>query len=101
VSLHSSLSDKVLFFHLTDKECATSYGADSTPAVLIFRKFDNSDKPLVFNGNWETEPLVDWITASSLPTLIDFSEEYVDSVFGQKKAAIILFRKEEDSDKNF
>jgi hypothetical protein len=85
---------------LNDKECASSYGAQAEPALLIFRKFDNSG-PLVYSGNWENEPIIDWITTSSVPTLIEFSDEYVDSIFGQKRAVIILFRNQDDNSSEF
>jgi hypothetical protein len=80
IASHASVSDKFAFVHLNDKECATSYGAQSTPALLVFRKFDNS--PLVFDGSWETNPIVDWLTTSSVPTLIEFSEDYIEPIFG-------------------
>jgi hypothetical protein len=66
---------------LHDKECATAYGAKSTPALLVFRKFDNS--PVIFDGSsWETNPVVEWLTGSAVPTLIEFSEEYIEPIFG-------------------
>jgi hypothetical protein len=95
IANHAAVSDKFSFVHLNDKECATSHGAQSTPALLVFRKFDNS--PLVFDGSWETTPIVDWLTASSVPTLIEFSEDFIEPIFGQKKAAIVLFRNIEDA----
>lgn len=95
----ASVSDKFAFVHLSDKECATSYGAQSTPAVLVFRKFDNS--PLVFDGEWETEKIVNWLTTSSVPTLIEFSEDYIEPIFGQKKPAIVLFRNKDDHDTDY
>lgn len=39
--------------------------------------------------------------ASSVPTLIEFSEDYIEPIFGQKKPAIFLFRGKEDEDKPF
>jgi len=62
---------------------------------VLFRKFDQS--PLVFSGNWETTPIVDWLVGGSVPTLIDFSEDYIEPIFGQKKTALFLFRNKEDS----
>jgi len=85
--------------HLNDKECAASFGANTLPAVVLFRKFDES--PLVFSGNWETTPIVDWLVGGSVPTLIDFSEEYIDPIFGQRKSALFLFRKKDDKDSAF
>lgn len=45
--------------------------------------------------------MVDFLMASSVPTLIEFSEDYIDPIFGQRKAAIFLFRNKEDADQDF
>jgi len=47
----------------------------------------------VYSGNWEVTPIIDWSLGHSVPTLIDFSEDYIDPIFGQKSAALFLFRK--------
>jgi len=33
-----------------------------------------------------------WLSASAVPTLIVFSEDYIEPIFGERKAAIFLFR---------
>jgi hypothetical protein len=38
---------------------------------------------------------------ASVPTLIEFSEDYIEPIFGQRKSAIILFRNKEDSESDF
>jgi hypothetical protein len=52
---------------------------------------------LVFSGNWEVTPIVDWMVAASVPTLIEFSEDYIEPIFGQKQSAIFLFRDKADA----
>ena len=94
-----SVGDKFTFVHSNDEAAAKSYGATKLPAVVLFRKFDES--PLVFSGNWETTPLVDFMVSSSVPTLIDFSDDYIEPIFGQRKAALFLFRSKEDSDADY
>lgn len=39
--------------------------------------------------------------AQSVPTLIEFSEEYIEPIFGQRRAALMLFRSKSDSDSAF
>jgi hypothetical protein len=80
VNAHPSVSEKFQFFHIDDKSCAASYGASSGPTVTVIRKFDES--PISYSGNWETAPLVDFLSAASIPTLIDFSEDYIEPIFG-------------------
>lgn len=99
VAQNPSVAEKYQFFHINDKECAASFGASSTPALVLFRKFDES--PLVFSGNWETTPAVDWLMSSSVPTLIDFSEDYIEPIFGQRQPALFLFRSASDSSSDF
>ena len=89
VNSHPSVSEKFQFFHVNDKACAAAHGASSTPAFVVVRKFDES--PVAYTGNWETSPIVDWLASTSSPTLIDFSEDYIEPIFGQKSAALFLF----------
>lgn len=84
---------------MNDKECAASFGATNLPALVLFRKFDQS--PLVFSGNWDVTPVVDWLVGSSVPTLIEFSEDYIEPIFGQRKSAVVLFRNQEDADSDY
>lgn len=94
-----TVGDKFQFFYINDEAVAKQYGAEKLPALVLFRKFD--DSPLVFSGNWETTPVVDFLVSSSVPTLIDFSEDYIEPIFGQRKPALFLFRNKEDSDADF
>lgn len=93
------MSEKYQFYHLNDKECAAKFGASSTPALVLHRKFD--DSPLVYSGNWESTPIIDWMTASSVPTLIVFSEDYIEPIFGQRNPALFLFRSNSDAEAPF
>ena len=70
----------------------------SDSAIVLFRDFDT---PLVYSGAFESSPIVDFILANSVPTLINFSEDYIEPIFGQRKSAIFLFRSSSDSDKDF
>lgn len=99
VATNPSVGDKYQFFHINDEATAKSYGATKLPAIVLFRKFDES--PLVYSGSYETTPVVDFLVSSSVPTLIDFSEDYIEPIFGQRKAALFLFRDPEDSNADF
>jgi hypothetical protein len=61
---------------------------------VVFRKFDGS--PVVYGGNWEVTPVVSWLQESSIPTLIEFSEDYIEPIFGQKSPALFLFVRKGD-----
>jgi hypothetical protein len=85
--------------NLNDKECASANGASAFPTIVLFRQFDTS--PVQHDGNFDTQHTVDWLVSSSVPTLIEFSEDYIEPIFGQKQAAIFLFRTKEDSNSAF
>ena len=36
-----------------------------------------------------------------VPTLIDFSDDYIEPIFGQRKPALFLFRSTEDDESDF
>jgi hypothetical protein len=96
---NTQVSEKFQFFHINDDACAKKFGAQSTPAVALFRKFDVS--PIFFEGTLVTENLVQWMKTSMVPTLIEFTEEYIEPIFGQKKAALFLFRAPGDASSDF
>ena len=94
LNVHPTVSEKFQYFHVNDKACAASHGASGSPALVVFRKFDNS--PITYTGNWEVTPMVNWLSESSIPTLIDFSEDYIEPIFGQKSPALFLFVRKGD-----
>lgn len=98
-AIDPKVSEKFNFYHSSDKECATSFGAKDLPAFVLFRKFDES--PLVFNDNVEVASLTGWMSKSGVPTVIEFSEDFIEPIFGERKDAIILFRDNEDADSDF
>lgn len=90
---HPSVADNFKFLH-TDAACAAEYGATADAAVL-FRNFDES--PVVAPAEWQADKLVDFMQANSTPRFITFSEDYIEPIFGHRRAAIILFTEETDS----
>jgi protein disulfide-isomerase A1 len=89
VASNPAVSEKYVFVHSTDKDCAKEHGADSLPALVAFRKFDTPT--VVYHGNCEVTPVVEFLENTSVPTLIEFSEDYIEPIFGQRKSAIFLF----------
>lgn len=76
----SSVSENFIFFHIDNKECAVAHGASDLPALGLFRKFDES--PLFYKGSWESPQIVEWAQGLSVPTVIEFSEEFIEPIFG-------------------
>ncbi len=99
VAQNPTVAEKFQFYLVTDKECASQNGAQATPGLVLFRKFDSPK--VAFSGNFETTPVIDFLLAQSVPILIEFSEDYIEPIFGQRKAAIFLFRGAKDQDSAF
>ena len=88
--------DNYLFFH-AHGDCADAHGAKSH-GLTIFRNFDKS--PIHYNGELATAEINSWIDKSSIPILIEFSEEYIEPIFGKGNPAVILFTNERESEFN-
>lgn len=96
-SKDASVADDFAFFHTADKECASKFGT-SAPGVALIRTFD--DSPLSYVAT-DGEPmavsdLIIFATGNSVPTLITFSEDYIESIFAKKNAALMLFADDND-----
>jgi len=59
VAQDGTVGEKYQFFHINDKECASSFGVSNFPGLVLFRKFD--DSPLVYSGDWSKETIVEWL----------------------------------------
>lgn len=69
-------------------ECATGLGA-TFPGLTIFRQFDEK----VLHTADFSDATAKWVSASTVPILQEFSEDSIEGIFGERKQAIILFRK--------
>jgi protein disulfide-isomerase A1 len=90
-----AISEKFAFFHSTDADCASKYGA-SAPGLVLSRNFDES--PVAYSGTANEDDIVAFAKKSSVPQLITFSEDYIEPIFGDHLPAAILFTEEEDQD---
>ncbi len=81
------------FFH-APAECTAAHGAAEN-GVALFRAFDES--PVQYAGAAEVGAMREWFKAGSLPTLIDFGEDYIEPIFGAGREALIFFSDEKDS----
>jgi len=88
-----AISEKFQFFHTTDGDCASKFGA-SAPGIGLSRRFDES--PLGYGGAATEDEIVAFAKKASVPRLITFSEDYIEPIFGDKNPALILFTEEAD-----
>ncbi len=85
--------DKFIFYH-AQGDCAADWGA-STNSVSVLRTFDAS--PVHYAGEATHEGITAFMEKNSVPTLIEFSEDFIEPIFGKGKTAVILFTNEKDS----
>jgi len=86
-------SENVNFFH-APSDCAAPHGA-SAHGVSLFRDFDNS--PVHFDASHNFEALNTFLDVSSVPTLITFHEDYIETIFGKARTTVILFTNEAEA----
>lgn len=90
-----SMSEKATFYHTSDTACAANYGAEAT-GVALSRTFD--DSPLAYTGFVDYTGLLKWAKAATVPTLITFSEDFIEPIFADHQPALILFTADEGTD---
>ena len=76
-----AISEKFSFFHTTDGDCASKFGA-AAPGIGLSRRFDES--PLGYGGAATEEEIVAFAKKASVPRLITFSEDHISTIFGDK-----------------
>lgn len=98
-SKHHSITDDFAFFHTADKECAAAFGS-SAPGLALIRTFD--DSPLNYASNdgeaMAVSDILAFASGNSVPTLITFSEDYIEPIFGKRNAALMLFTDDHEAD---
>jgi len=85
-------SDKITFVHVNDAACAAEHSVTGSGSVL-FKKFE--DPFLVYPGKADKDALIAWTKPLMVPTVFEFTEEEIDSVFGQQQPTLVLFRNTE------
>ena len=95
----ASADDKNAFFHTDDEVAAKNHNVEKTPAVVLFRKFD--EPTVTFDGDFDKKALSEFIGTETVPTLIEFSDDYIEPIFQKQNPAIFLFidNKSEDHKK--
>ena len=88
-----------LFYHLNDQKCAASYNATTSPALILFKLFD--DPVNVYTGPLFEENIINFLKAESIPAIVEFSEEYSFFLAEEKTPALILFVSDSDREQPF
>jgi protein disulfide-isomerase A1 len=89
------LGEKAAFYHTTDSECASHWGA-SANGIALTRNFD--EPKVAYTGDANGEAVATWMKSSSVPTLMVFSEDFIEPIFADHNPALFLFTEEEGTD---
>jgi protein disulfide-isomerase A1 len=87
--------DKTPYVHVFDAELSATLGV-TRPALVVFRKFD--EPSVTFSGEFTVATIKDFVKSKSVPTLIEFDEDYIEAIFGEHKPALFLFRDPESEE---
>jgi protein disulfide-isomerase A1 len=90
-AVNAKIQDKFQFFHTDDASCASNYGV-SAPGVALARDFDES--PLSYTGDSNGDAIAEWAKSNSVPSLITFSEDFIEPIFADHNPALILFQED-------
>lgn len=89
----ASGDDKFQYRHVFDSSVATPEGV-SRPGVAVYRNFD---EPIVaFEGDFTATAIGAFVTGASVPTFIEFSDEYIEPIFQSQSPALFFFHDSSD-----
>lgn len=80
--------DKHSFYHNHNADASLPEGLQR-PGVAVYRKFD--EPVVVHSGDMTKDAISSFVSTSSVPTLIEFGEEYIEPIFQNQKPAVFLF----------
>lgn len=92
---HAKTDQDIPYYYTTSAELAQAEGV-TVPGVKLFKSFD--EKFNVLDTPFTQENIATFVTANSVPTVIPFSMEVVQEIFGSKVGrAAFLFRNSEQA----
>jgi len=80
--------DKNSFRHVFDESTNAPEGL-TRPGVAVYRDFD--EPIVVHEGDFTDEALADFVVTASIPTLVEFSDEFIEPIFQSQNPAVFLF----------
>lgn len=93
--LAASKTDDKYTFYQAHADCAADWGATAN-SISVLRNFD--DSPVHYTGLAELDAITSFMENQSVPTLIEFTEDHIEPIFGKGRTAVILFTDEKDSE---
>jgi protein disulfide-isomerase A1 len=83
------------FYHNHASDASLPEGL-TRPGVMIKRRFD--EETVVHTGKLTDADITAFVSQSSIPTLIEFSESFIEPIFQQQRPAVFLFVEEKNEE---
>ena len=80
--------DKFSYRHVFDDSVSAPEGL-TRPGVAVYRNFD--EPIVVHTGDFSSKSLSEFVVTSSIPTLVEFSDEFIEPIFQNQNPALFLF----------
>ena len=80
--------DKFSYRHLCCDDVTLPEGL-TRPGVAAYRNFD--EPTVVHTGEITKKAIADFVASSSIPTLVEFSDEFIEPIFQNQSPAVFLF----------
>ena len=91
----AGLDDKSTYVHTSESTDAEKHGVKA-PGIAFFRDFD--EQKVVYDGKFESKDITTFVASESVPTLIEFGEDYIEPIFQKQAPSIFLFRDPESEE---
>lgn len=93
--MEAAKSNQVYTCYHAPGSCAHAF--DTQPNTInIYKKFN--EPKLVYNNELSFDSLIAWLADSSIPSVINFSDDYAELIVETKQVSVVLFTNEESSD---
>lgn len=84
----ASSDEKHSYVHNHDSSATLPEGL-TRPGIAVYRNFD--DQVVVHKEKLDKASIREFVDSASVPTLMEFSEEYIEPIFQNQKPAVFLF----------
>lgn len=90
--------DNVKFYYTYMDEAQTLFELEPQNSMIIFRNFDEGKKVLSNSDDLSYKTMQQFYESVRLPTVIDFSQETAQDIFGKKQTTVFFFTEQEDNE---
>jgi len=88
--IHAAKSHDAYHYFQVNSGCSIEhFGAKKVPGLMLTRPFEQS--PVHYDGDETEHGILFWMEVLSIPKVVEFSKEYVNTIFAKGRTALVLF----------